>query len=133
MSVFAGIEKVDPIERLKQHKITKMLWQQLCEKGIRKGDKGRINAYLVADLYEQAESLKAEYQGGFKVTIFEQDESSKYLIEIITPVCNLSNEALEELADMLMISAVDTKTQFDGFEIDMNEVKKLKPPWWRIW
>jgi|GEM_PF-6563702 len=136
MNVYTGIEKVDPTERLIQHGITKTLWQKLCEEGVRKGDNGRIIAYLVSDYYEQAEGLKAQYNDGFEATIFkedEEDEDSKYIIEIITPVCSLSNEALEELADILMISAVQTNTKFDGFEIDMSEVKKLNTPWWKIW
>jgi hypothetical protein len=45
----------------------------------------------------------------------------------------LSIEALVELADLLLISAVETKTKFDGLELDVNEVKKLNTPWWKLW
>ncbi|MFC4102380.1 hypothetical protein [Paenibacillus xanthanilyticus] len=133
MDGYVGIEKIDPIERLKQHEITKILWQSLCEKGIREGDKGRIKAFLFSNLYEHAKELEAQFKGEFEVVIFKEDEGSEYIIEITTPVCRLSNEALEEVADILMISAADTNTKFDGFELDVNEVKKLNKPWWRIW
>lgn len=133
MSVYVGIEKIDPLERRKQHEITKKLWQTLCDKGVRKGDKGRIRAYLVSNLYEQAKGLEAQFKTDFELTIIKQDEGSKYIIELITPVCRMSNEVLEELADILMISAVDTNTKFDGFELDINEIKKLNKPLWKIW
>lgn len=134
MNNYVGIEKIDPMERLKQHELTKSLWKELCGLGIKTGDKGRIKAFLASDSYEQAMDFKIKFQDDdFEVTIFEQEEDSELIIQLITPVSRLSIEAFIELADILMIYADETKNKFDGFELDLNEVKKLNRPWWKIW
>src|SRR5690606_8332165 len=103
MNNYAGIEKVDPIERMKQHELTKSLWKELCGLGIKTGDKGRIKAFLASDSYEQAMDFKIKFQDDdFEVTIFEQEEDSELIIQLITPVSRLSIEAFIELADILI-------------------------------
>lgn len=133
MYVYEGVEKIDPIEREKQHALTKALWQQLGEMGIKTGDKGRIEGFFTSTSYEQAVKLQASQDEDFKATVYEDEESPTYMIQITTPVCRLSIEALVELADIFMMSAVDTQTTFDGFQLDVNEIKKLNAPWWKIW
>lgn len=133
MQYYAGIEKVDSIERSKQHQLTKSLWQQLCDMGIKTGDKGRIKALLVSDSCENAEELKAKYQEDFDATLYKNEEEATYLVELETPVSRLSLEAFLELADILMISADETGCKFDGLEIDAEEVRKLNVPWWKFW
>jgi len=63
MNKYKGIELIDPIEREKQHILTKALWQQLCKVGIKTGDKGRITCILVSKSFEMANELKSKYQG----------------------------------------------------------------------
>lgn len=133
MSLYRGIENIDQIERLKQHELTKSLWQKLSEMGVKTGDKGRIKGYLVSKSYEHAMNFKTRFQHDFNVTIHEHEESSTKLIECTTPISRMSLEALVELADILMIVAVETDTIFDGLELNLNEIKKLNPPWWKFW
>ena len=133
MSKYEGLELIDPIEREKQHALTKALWQQLCEAGIKTRDKGRINCFMVSKSFEMANKLKLEYQGDWECNIFKEEESSQYLIKITTSLCYLSIEAFIELADILMYAGLWSDSTFDGFEIDIEEVKKLNKPWWKLW
>jgi len=136
MSAYAGIEKIDPIERVKQHELTKALWQQLVEAGIKTGYKGRIKGYLASNSIEHALEFKEKFQGDedFEVVIYENEEDdSTQIIEITTPKSRLSLEALIELADILMIFAEETNLKFEGFELEINEIKKLNSPLWKFW
>jgi len=133
MSGYAGIELIDSTERLKHHELTKALWQKLREMDIKTGDKGRIKGVLISNSYEQAKTLKKNFQGDdFDATIYNQGDSTQ-IIQITTPLCKLSIEALLEITDLLLISVVNTDIKFDGLEIDVNEVKKLNAPWWKFW
>ncbi|MFD0616885.1 hypothetical protein ACFQZR_05370 [Paenibacillus sp. GCM10027629] len=131
--IYKGIETVDPIERMKQHELTKSLWQKLNEMSIKTGNKGRITGYIVSNSLEDLLELKKQYQDDFEATIFNDEEDSTQIIQIKTPISRLSLEALIELADILMISAVEFNAKFNGLELDINEVKKLNAPWWKFW
>lgn len=133
MSGYAGIELIDSTERLKHHELTKALWQKLREMDIKTGDKGRIKGVLISNSYEQAKTLKENFQGDdFDATIYNQGDSTQ-IIQITTPLCKLSIEVLLEITDLLLISVVNTDIKFDGLELDVNEVKKLNAPWWKFW
>lgn len=133
MSQYKGIEKIDPIERSIQHELTKSLWQKLCEMGVKTGDRGRIKGIVISNSYEQAKELKEIQSSYFDVSIQKQKENSTQIIQITTPISRLSLEALVELTDVLLIAAAETNTKFDGLELDVNQVKKLNTPWWKIW
>jgi len=134
MGIYSGVEKIDPIERQKQHELTKALWRKLCEMGVKTGDKGRINGILTTQSYERAEELKARlHNDDFGVTIYRHEEDQAHIVQLTTPISRLTMEALVELADILMIEAAVTETTFDGLELDINEIKKLNTPWWKFW
>lgn len=134
MNGYIGIGEIDPIERSKQHELTKALWQKLHEMGIKTGESGRIKGILTTNSYEQARALMRTFQDGhFEATIYNQEETTTHLIEITTPISRLSVEALLELTDMLLASVLETDIKFDGLELDVNEVKKLNAPWWKFW
>ncbi|KIL39121.1 hypothetical protein SD70_22070 [Gordoniibacillus kamchatkensis] len=133
LSGYKGIDFIDPIERAKQHELTKSLWQKLREMGVKTGNKGRIKGIMIANSYEQAEEVRALYQDDFDASICKQYDNSTHIVEITTPISRLSVEALLDLTDILMVSAAETNSKFDGLELDMHEVKKLNPPWWKFW
>lgn len=133
MFEYSGIELIDPFEREKQHILTKELWKNLCERGVKNRDKGRIIGILYSNSKEKALQLTFEFQSTWKAEVFESDEDSLYLVKVKTGVCCLTIEAFLELADILMIDGSTFDLTFSGFEIDLEEVKRLNKPWWKLW
>lgn len=132
MSGYTGIELIDPTERLKQHELTKELWQKLRELGIKAGNKGIIDGIFYSKSHEQAKVLKASFSD-WDVSIQEQKENLSQIIQITTPISRLSIEALVELTDVFLIAAAETDTKFDGLELEVNKIKRLNAPWWKFW
>ncbi|MGG1516176.1 hypothetical protein ABE504_12225 [Paenibacillus oryzisoli] len=132
MSGYTGIELIDPTERLKQHELTKELWEKLRELGIKTGNKGMICGIFYSKSNEKAKVLKASFSD-WDVSIQEQRENLSPIIQITTPISRLSIEALIELTDVFLIAAAETDTKFDGFELEVNKIKRLNASWWKFW
>lgn len=132
MEKYIGVELIDQKERERQHILTKALWQHLCEAGIKTGDEGRISCVLFSKSLDNANELKFKYQGDWDTVVSEQKDSQLYIVEIITPLFYFSIEALIDLADVLMVSAYEHDSIFDGFEMKIEDIKRKKH-WWKFW
>lgn len=75
--------------------------------------------------------MKSKYQGDWETIVSEQKDSQLYIVEVITPLFYFSIEALIELADVLMVSAYEHDSIFDGFEIKVEDINRKKH-WWKF-
>jgi hypothetical protein len=127
---YAGIEKVDPAQRQAQHALTAALWERLSEQGVRARSTGNIEAFLWADEEGAAASLGgvfADGKWGRELAVVD----GRFRVKLTTPEIVLTPQAFHELVDVMMVAAVEHGCTFDGFQVDLNAVRRR--PWWQIW
>jgi hypothetical protein len=134
MVEYKGIENVDAQALSAQRALTEALWLTLQRQGVKNRTARRIECFFVAG----SDSAVAALLNGFPETgkwnheVFPIDDPPGAIsVKIISPVVGISREALLELVDVMMIAADESGCVFDGFQVDLSDLKLR--PWWKFW
>jgi hypothetical protein len=134
MTIYVGLDKVDP-ERLEaQYVLTEALWSTLVKQGVRKGSVGRIEAFFFGDDESAAKSLATSFapSGGWRHEVVCGDVApERVCVKVVSPEVRLSPEAFRGLVEVTMIAAQAHAFRFDGFQVNVGAVRRR--PWWRFW
>ena len=134
MVEYKGIEKVDAQARSAQQALTEALWLTLRRQGIKRGTPRRLECCFVA----REDAAVAALLNAFPETREWSHQVSRMAeppdaisVKVISPLAYLSKEALLELVDVMMIAAYESGCDFDGFHIDLSDLRQR--PWWKFW
>jgi len=134
MSVYAGLDQVDPNALEAQYALTEALWTKLLEQGVEDGTPGRIEAFFFAEHEIAAAALAAAFvsKGDWRRELVAlADDSAQVRVKLITPMVALTRQAFLELVDVAMVAAHARGCVFDGFQVDVSALQRR--PWWRFW
>lgn len=128
---YVGIERLDPIERQKQHALADALWQLLNEKGVRRGSIGQIDVFLYGEEKAAASLAGMIRRGGWSAATTQDGEPGRVRVQVTTDDVVFSRDAFIDLTDIMMVAAADHGCVYDGVEVAVHAVKKR--PWWQFW
>jgi len=134
MVEYKGIEKVDAQALSDQRSLTEALWLALQRQGVKNRTPRRVECFFIA----RADSAVASLLNAFPETgewnrdVSRIDDTPDTIsVKIISPLVHLTREALLELVDVMMIAADESGCVFDGFQVDLSDLKQR--PWWKFW
>ena len=134
MVEYKGIDRVDAQVLSAQRSLTEALWLTLQSQGVKDRTPRRVECCFVA----RRDSAVAALLKGTPGTADWNHEISRIddppgaiSVKIISPPVYLSREALLELVDVMMIAAQDSGCVFDGFHVDLSDLRNR--PRWKFW
>ena len=134
MVVYKGIERVDAQALSAQRSLTEALWLTLQQHGVKDRIPGRVECFFVA----RENSAVASLLNGFPESAEWDHEVSRIdhapgviSVKIITPLVDLTREAILELLEIMMVAAHDSGCVFDGFQVDLSNLQQRS--WWKFW
>jgi hypothetical protein len=133
MANYKGIEKVDAQTLGAQRSLTEALWRTLQEQGLKDGTARRIECFFVARGDAIASLLNAfpkTSEWDHEVSPID-DPPGAVSVKVISPLAYLTREALMDLVDVMMIAADESGCVFDGFQVDVTDLRQRS--WWKFW
>jgi hypothetical protein len=134
MVEYKGIAKVDAQALSAQRSLTEALWLTLQSQGVEDRTSRSVECCFVA----REDSAVAALLKGIPETadwnhaVSRIDESPGAIsVKIISPPVHLSRDSLLELLDVMMIAAHDSGCVFDGFHVDLSDLRQR--PRWKFW
>jgi len=134
MVEYKGIEKVDAQALSDQRSLTEALWLALQRQGVKNRTPRRVECFFLARADSAVALLLNAFPdtGEWKRDVSRIDDTPDTIsVKIISPLVHLTREALLELVDVMMIAADESGCVFDGFQVDLSDLKQRS--WWKFW